>query len=262
MAGSCWTHAASRSSTRVWAIASAVSLSGAVIRISMRPMAAGSDVGAMEVVVRAAGGRSALALIVRAVLLGAVRVVSRGGEPEERELTDLHAGPEHDRQGGDVGELESDVAAETGVDEAGRRVGEQPEPAKAGLALDPSRQVIREGDHLEGAREDELAGVENKSLVRVYLYETGEVGLVLGRVDVGVLVVVEEPEVLVQAHIDAARLDHRRVPGVEDDPAVVDLGADIAVGEKHVVRVSVRQPDAWVRLPTPSVQGRYAGVAQ
>src|SRR5690606_15780431 len=135
-------HAASRSSTRARAIASATSLSGAVIRISIRPMTAGSDVGAMEVVVRAAGGRSALALVVRAVLLGAVGVVGRGREPEERELTDLHAGPEHDRQSGDVGQLECDMAAEARVDEAGRRVGEQPEAAEAGLALDPSRQVV------------------------------------------------------------------------------------------------------------------------
>ena len=61
----------------------------------------------------------------------------------------------------------------------------------------------------------------------------GQVGLVRGGVDVRVLVVVEDPEELVEPHVDAGRLDHRGVEGVEPDAPGVDLGQDVAVGEKH-----------------------------
>ena len=75
--------------------------------------------------------------------------------------------------------------------------------------------------------------MEDQRLVVSDLDETGQVGLVLGGVDVGVLVVVEQPEVLVEPHVDARRLEHRRLPRVQDHPAALDLGADVAVGEQH-----------------------------
>ena len=65
------------------------------------------------------------------------------------------------------------------------------------------------------------------------LNEPGEIGLLGRRVDIGVAVVVEEPEVLVQAHVDARRLDHRRVPGVQAHPPGLDLGPDVPVREQH-----------------------------
>ena len=102
-----------------------------------------------------------------------------------------------------------------------RRVGEQAEAAQARLALDPGGEVVGQADHLEGRAQHELPGMEHEALLRVDLDQAGEVGLVLGRVDDGVLVVVEEPEELVEADVDAARLDHRGVPRVEPDPAGV-----------------------------------------
>ena len=129
------------------------------------------------------------------------------------------------------------MAGEAGVDEPGGRVGEQAEPAQAGLALDARGEVVGQRDHLEGAAEHELAGVQHEALGGVDLDEAGEVGLVEGGVDDGVLVVVEQPEELVEPHVDAARLDHLGVPRVEPDPSGVDLGSDVAVGEQHGVRV-------------------------
>src|SRR4051812_29012275 len=93
------------------------------------------DRGAMEVLGRPRRGRPPLALVARAVLLAPVRVLGRRREPEEAELADLHAGPQLDRQGRDVRQLERHVAGEAGVDEPGSRVGEQAEPAERRLAL-------------------------------------------------------------------------------------------------------------------------------
>ncbi|GAA4692020.1 hypothetical protein GCM10023198_08700 [Promicromonospora umidemergens] len=45
--------------------------------------------------------------------------------------------------------------------------------------------------------------------------------------------VVEEPEVPVETHVDARRLEHRRFVRVEDDAVSLELGTDIAVGEEH-----------------------------
>ena len=124
-----------------------------------------------------------------------------------------------------------------GSTKPGGRVGEQAEPAEAGLALDAGREVVGQRDRLEGAAEHELARVQHEALGGVDLDEAGEVGLVQRRVDDRVLVVVEQPEELVEPHVDAARLDHVGVPRVEPDPSGLDLGPDVAVGEQHGVRV-------------------------
>ena len=70
---------------------------------------------------------------------GARRAARRPVERHEGELSDRLPGPEHDRDAGEVGDLEREVAAEARVDEAGRRVDDQPEPAERALALDPAR---------------------------------------------------------------------------------------------------------------------------
>src|SRR5665648_186624 len=76
----------------------------------------------VKVLKRATCCRSPLTLVSRAVLRAAVGVLGRAGQSEEAELTDLHTGPELDRQGGDVRQFERDVTAEPRVDETGRGV--------------------------------------------------------------------------------------------------------------------------------------------
>ena len=61
----------------------------------------------------------------------------------------------------------------------------------------------------------------------------GEVGLVLGRIDVRVAVVLERAEEPVEPDVDARRLDHRGLEGLEGDPAGVELGQDVAVAQQH-----------------------------
>src|SRR6267154_2402782 len=48
-----------------------------------------------------------------------------------------------------------------------------------------------------------------------------------------VAVVLEDPEVAVQAHVDAGRLDQLGTVRIEPDPAGIDLRTDITVGEEH-----------------------------
>src|SRR5665647_3981539 len=69
------------------------------------------DVGAMEVLERTAGSRAALTLVPRTVFCAAVGVLGRTGQSEEAELANPHAGPELDRQGGDVRQLKRHVTA-------------------------------------------------------------------------------------------------------------------------------------------------------
>src|SRR3954454_23428186 len=85
----------------------------------------GSDWRAVEALERAGRRRAALALVARPVLRGAIGVLRGRGEPEEAELPDLHARVELDRQRRDVRQLQRHVTAEAGVDEPGRRVGEE-----------------------------------------------------------------------------------------------------------------------------------------
>ena len=146
-------------------------------------------------------------------------------------------GPQLDRQRGDVGELERDVAGEAGVDEAGGGVGDQTQPSQARLALEPRRHVVRQGHDLVGGRQDELPRVQDERLALLDLDQPGELGLLLRGVDHGVLVVVEQPEQPVDPDVDAGRLDHRRVVGLQHHPSGLELGADVAVGEQHAGRL-------------------------
>jgi hypothetical protein len=68
--------------------------------------------------------------------------------------------------------------------------------------------------------EDELA-------VGGHLDEPGQLGLVGGRVDHGVLVVVEEPEEAVEVDVHGGGLDHLRVPRLQADAAGGDVRADV-----------------------------------
>ena len=65
------------------------------------------------------------------------------------------------------------------------------------------------------------------------LDQLGQVGLILGRIDERVLVVVEQPEEAVEPHVDARRLDHLAVERLEADPPGVEFGPDVAVAEEH-----------------------------
>ena len=51
-----------------------------------------------------------------------------------------------------------------GIDEAGGRVDEEPEPPEGGLALEASNDVIGQAHDLEGRSEHELAGVEDERI--------------------------------------------------------------------------------------------------
>src|SRR5215204_50139 len=97
-----------------------------------------SDGRAVKIEVRLARRRAPLALIARAVLLRAVRVLSRRAQSEEAQLTNLHPRPELDRQGRHIGQLQSHMAREAGIDESGRCMGEQTQSAEGRLALHAS----------------------------------------------------------------------------------------------------------------------------
>ena len=156
-----------------------------------------------------------------------------GTGPEQAQLADLHARPELDRQRRDVGELQGHVPGEPGIDPARRGVGEQAEPAQARLALEAPGYVIGKRDDLEGRRQHELARVQDERVLAIGLDQPGQVGLLHRGVDVRVAVVLEHPEVPVQADVDAGRLDEFGIVGVELDPAGLDLGLDVAIGEEH-----------------------------
>src|SRR2546423_8965254 len=63
--------------------------------------------------------RATLSLVPRAVDRRTVRVLGRRGQPEDAELTDLHARPQGDRQIGHIGQFQRHMPGEPGVDEPG-----------------------------------------------------------------------------------------------------------------------------------------------
>ena len=165
-----------------------------------------------EVVGIPAGGRAPLTLVLRLEPVRTVGVVGRRGHLEKADLADLHTRVDRDGQVGDVGELEGEVTVPTGVDEAGRRVDEETEPAERGLALEAGHQVGGQGDLLLRRPEHELTGVEDEGVLPD-IHQLGEVLLVLAHVDDPAGVVAEEPEVLVDVEVDRRGLDTALVEG-------------------------------------------------
>ena len=106
---------------------------------------------------------------------------------------------------------------------------QQTEPAQRRLALDPRCDVVGQGADLVRRPEHELTGVQDERLVTLGLDLAGQVGLLDRGVDVRVLVVVEDPEETVQPDVDARRLDHRSVVGLDGDAVRFDFGEDVAV---------------------------------
>src|SRR6266536_3241446 len=188
---------------------------------------------AEELLEEPAGGGTALALVLAPPVLRPVRAVGRRGQPEERDLADLHAGVDRDRKVGDVGELEGEVAVPPGVDVAGRGVDEQAEPAERRLALQAGHEVVGEPDPLEGRSEDELAGVEDEGGVALDGDQLGQVGHGGLHVDEGVAGVVERAERAVDVQVDRGRLDALGVEGIDLDPARGDLLGGGPVGPDH-----------------------------
>lgn len=162
-------------------------------------------------------------------------MLSGTGQAEQTQLADLHPGIQQDRQGCDIGQFQGHMPAEARIDEPRSGVGEESEAAETALAFQPTSDVVGKGDDLVGAREHELSGVKHELIAGIHLNEAREVRLLGRRIDVGVLVVLEDPKEFVQSHIHAGRLDHGGVEGFQGDAASVDFGLDIAVTEKHAM---------------------------
>ncbi len=109
-----------------------------------------------------------------------------------------------------------------GIDEAGGGVDQQPEPSKTRLPLQAGDQVVRQRNAFERRTEDELAGVKDERLVAFDLDLLRQFLLRLLDVDVRVARVVEDPEVLVHADVDARRLQQRDVIRVDPDAPLGD----------------------------------------
>ena len=136
----------------------------------------------------------------------------------------------------------------------GRRVGQQAEAAERALALEARRDVVGQRDRLVGRGQHELARMQDERLVGPHLDEVGELGLILGRIDERVLVVVEQPEVPVEAHVDRRRLDHPRFVGLQPDALAIEFGPDVTIREKHAASVATLARMASV-APSPAQAG-------
>ena len=122
-----------------------------------------------------------MALVLRAELAGAVRLLGGLGHLDERDLADLHRVVDRDREVGDVRELQRHVPVPTGVDESGGRVDQEPEPAERRLPVEARDEVVGEAHTLERRAEHELARVEDERGLVVDLDELGQVLLGLAR---------------------------------------------------------------------------------
>jgi hypothetical protein len=103
---------------------------------------------------------------------------------------------------------------------------QEAEPPERALPFKPCDQVIREPNALQGGAKDELTGMEDERRSVLDLDELGQVFLRLANVDIGIAVVVENPEVPVNANVDARRLEQRIVVRIDLDAAFLQATRD------------------------------------
>ncbi len=165
--------------------------------------AGGLDFGAVEVLVASRRRWAALALVSISVCSRTVGVLSGRGKLEEAELTNFGTGPKLDRQRSHIRELQRYVPRESWVDKTSRRVRQKSQPAQRGLAFQASSDVVGQGYGLICGAQDKLTRMQNKGLIRSNFDQSSQLGLLLGRINVRIFVVVEKPEQLVDPHVHA-----------------------------------------------------------
>ena len=101
------------------------------------------------------------------------------------------------------------------------------------LPFEPRDEVVRQRDALERGAEHELAGMEDERLLVVDLDHLGQVLLLRLDVDEGVAGVPKDPEVAIDADVEARRLHQPRFVRLDADPTLLDEAADAPVGEDH-----------------------------
>ena len=119
------------------------------------------------------------------------------------------------------------------VDEAGRRVDQQAEPAEGALPFESRDEIVREPDAFQRGAQNELARMEDERRSVLDLDELGQVLLRLANIDIGVAGVVENPEIAIDADVHARRLEQGIVVGIDLDAAFLQATRDRPIGEDH-----------------------------
>src|SRR5699024_10774532 len=107
--------------------------------------------------------------------------------------------------------FQSDMPRKAWVDKARGGVGQKAQAAQGRFTFQTARQVIRQGELLQGRSEYKLTRVQHERFTLRDFDLSGQIRHVALGVDVGVLRVVKNPEILVDANIHARRLDKLRL---------------------------------------------------
>ena len=106
---------------------------------------------------------------------------------------------------------------------------QQARPPQTGLSLETGSNVVGKSNLLIRRAKNELTGVKNKLAIRRNFHEARKVGLVRGRVNHRVLVIIEEAEEAIEVDIHRRRLDHLGIPRIHPNPAVRDVADNVYI---------------------------------
>ena len=127
---------------------------------------------------------------------------------------------------------------------------EQTQAPQGRLSFKAAGDVIGKRHDLESRPENELARVQDERLITFGLNQPSQVWLFHTRIDVRVLVVLEDPKPAVQPHVDAGRLDHPLVVGINLHPVGGDLSLNVPVTQKHGARLLAQEGERARTSPT------------
>jgi hypothetical protein len=75
--------------------------------------------------------------------------------------------------------------------------------------------------------------MQDEWLITFRLHQPCEIGLLHARIDVWIPVVLEGAEPPIETHVDARRLDHLLMEGVDPHTPRLDFGQQIAITQQH-----------------------------
>ena len=161
----------------------------------------------IEVLVKAAGSGQGLTLVFTPQRFGAVEPFRRGGQCQEGYLTNFHAVIEGYGQPGQVAQLQGQVPLPARVHEAGCGMDNQSDPPQGAFSFQPGHQVFRKLDMLDGAAQDELAGMQYEGTVLGNCNDFSQVIQAFLDIDIGLPGVSENQYLAVQMRVDTGRLN-------------------------------------------------------
>ena len=183
----------------------------------------------MKIQITTRSSRATLTLVTVTIRTRTIRMLSRATQTEETQLTNLRTRPQHNRQSRHIRQLKRHMPRKTRINKTSRRVSQKTQTTQRRLTLQAGSHIIRQRHLLIRRTQHKLTRMQNKRLIRSHLNQARQILLRLSRINMRVLMVIEQTEETINPHVHTCRLNHRLIERIKNDAPISNLLTNIAI---------------------------------